>query len=246
MTVAVYVAIVEGDQGGGYSAFFPDLPGCVTAADTMIELPTSAREALALHLQGMSEDGTVFPEPTALEDIRPDPDVREVGRLIIDVDIQDAAVRVNISIGAQFLNRVDVAAEARGMTRSGFLVEAARQMLAQRSSLEPSFPKWREAPSPPAAPPGFREQAADPMDSSRYLIVPTESDSDLAVIWDRLTEEVIDVIEYRSTNLRSFESGGVVVQFPDPAALRLRSLKSTSSSEPPPPASSSPRKKRRG
>ncbi len=129
MSTVIYVAIVEGDQDRGYSAFFPDLPGCVTAAETMVELPAAARDALSLHLQGMAEDGDAFPEPTALEDIKSDPEVKEVGRVLVDADVEDAPVRVNISIGAQFLKRIDVAAESRGMSRSGFLVEAARAML---------------------------------------------------------------------------------------------------------------------
>lgn len=132
MSTAIYVAIVEGSQDEGYSAFFPDLPGCVTAAESMLELPAAARDALSLHLAGMMEDGDVLPDPTAIEDIPRDPEVKEVGRLIIDVDIEDAPVRVNISIGAQVLKRIDVAAEARGMTRSGFLVEAARRAIEDR------------------------------------------------------------------------------------------------------------------
>lgn len=222
MSVAVYVAIVEGDQDEGYSAFFPDLPGCVTAAETMVELPTAARDALALHLQGMIEDGDLFPNPTPIEDIKVDAEVQEIGRLIIDAEIQDTPVRVNISIGAQFLRRVDSAAEVRGMSRSGFLVESARLMLSQHSVSDHVTAE---------APPGFseahastfRQQAGEVWDASRFLIVPTETDSGLAVVWDRLTEQVVDVVEYSSSALRSVEVGGVVVRFPEPAAIRLRS-----------------------
>lgn len=155
MSTAIYVAIVEGSQDEGYSAFFPDLPGCVTAAESMLELPAAARDALSLHLAGMMGDGEVLPDPTAIEDIPRDPEVKEVGRLIIDVDVEDAPVRVNISIGAQVLKRIDVAAEARGMTRSGFLVEAARAMIEERSDthgrLRPALPSlllhddWRHS-----------------------------------------------------------------------------------------------------
>jgi hypothetical protein len=47
----------------------------------------------------------------------------------VDVEIEDAPVRVNISIGEQLLKRIDQAAEARGMTRSGFIAQAARSQL---------------------------------------------------------------------------------------------------------------------
>ncbi|MDI6624082.1 MAG: type II toxin-antitoxin system HicB family antitoxin [Brevundimonas sp.] len=142
MSTVIYVAIVEGDQDRGYSAFFPDLPGCVTAAETMVELPSAARDALSLHLQGMAEDGDAFPEPTALEAIKADAEVKEVGRILVDTEVEDAPVRVNISIGAQFLKRVDVAAEARGMSRSGFLVEAARAALESRNSALTIAERW--------------------------------------------------------------------------------------------------------
>lgn len=135
MSTVIYVAIVEGDQDRGYSAFFPDLPGCVTAAETMVELPSAARDALSLHLQGMAEDDVAFPEPTALEGIKGDPEVKEVGRILVDAEVEDTPVRVNISVGAQFLKRVDVAAEARGMSRSGFLVEAARLAIEGRERM---------------------------------------------------------------------------------------------------------------
>ena len=48
----------------GYGLYFPDLPGCVTAADTLAELPGNAREALELHLSGMIEDGEAIPAAT--------------------------------------------------------------------------------------------------------------------------------------------------------------------------------------
>lgn len=142
MSTVIYVAVVEGDQDRGYSAFFPDLPGCVTAAETMVELPSAARDALSLHLQGMAEDGDAFPEPTALEDIKAGAEVKEVGRILVDAEVEDAPVRVNISIGAQFLKRVDIAAEARGMSRSGFLVEAARAALETRDSGLDVVERW--------------------------------------------------------------------------------------------------------
>lgn len=144
MSTVIYVAIVEGDQDRGYSAFFPDLPGCVTAAETMVELPSAARDALCLHLQGMTEDGAAFPEPTALEDIKADTELKEVGRILVDAEVEDAPVRVNISIGAQFLKRVDVAAEARGMSRSGFLVEAARAALESRDGRLGVAERWAQ------------------------------------------------------------------------------------------------------
>ena len=138
-------------------------------------------------------------------------------------------MRVNISIGARFLRRVDTAAEVRGMSRSGFLVEGARRMLSQHSAPDQVAVEPITGFSEPDSP-GFRHQAAEALDASRFLIVPTETDSGLAVIWDRLTEQVIDVVEYSSKDSRSVEMGGVVVRFPEPAAIRLRSQRSATKS----------------
>jgi predicted RNase H-like HicB family nuclease len=144
MSTVVYVAIVEGSERKGYSAFFPDLPGCVAASDSMVELIADARDALALHLEGLIEDGGALPPPSALEAIATDPEVIEAGRLLVDAEIEDAPVRVNISIGAGLLKRVDTAAQVRGMTRSALLAEAARQFMGGA----PETPGLREPPPP--------------------------------------------------------------------------------------------------
>jgi predicted RNase H-like HicB family nuclease len=64
--VSRYVAIVERDDAGGYSAWSPDLPGCVAAAGTFDECVQLMREAVAFHLEGMREDGLPIPEPAAV------------------------------------------------------------------------------------------------------------------------------------------------------------------------------------
>ena len=57
----------EGIPGVGVS--FPDLPGCVTQGDTVEDALRLAREALALHIAGLLEEGEQLPEPSALEDL---------------------------------------------------------------------------------------------------------------------------------------------------------------------------------
>jgi predicted RNase H-like HicB family nuclease len=49
-----------------YSAYVPDLPGCVAAGRTLKETEELIREAIELHLQGMREDGDKVPEPTCI------------------------------------------------------------------------------------------------------------------------------------------------------------------------------------
>jgi len=51
-----------------YSAYIPDLPGCVATGKTVDEVRQRIREAIELHLAGMREDGLPIPQPTTLAD----------------------------------------------------------------------------------------------------------------------------------------------------------------------------------
>ncbi|MCL6626019.1 MAG: type II toxin-antitoxin system HicB family antitoxin [Alicyclobacillus shizuokensis] len=66
----IYPAIFSFD-GGGISVEFPDLPGCLTCGDTQEEALRMAKDALALHLFGMEEDGDSIPEPSSIFELRP-------------------------------------------------------------------------------------------------------------------------------------------------------------------------------
>jgi predicted RNase H-like HicB family nuclease len=59
-----YLVIIEGSEGS-YSAYLPDLPGCVAAGDTREETLELMREAIDLHLRGLREDGLPIPPPTS-------------------------------------------------------------------------------------------------------------------------------------------------------------------------------------
>jgi predicted RNase H-like HicB family nuclease len=61
-------AIVIENAGGNYSAYVPDLPGCVAAGDTLEATEQLLREAIELHLQGLREDGLPVPDPTCQVD----------------------------------------------------------------------------------------------------------------------------------------------------------------------------------
>jgi predicted RNase H-like HicB family nuclease len=60
-----YAVVVE-KAGKNYSAYVPDLPGCVAAADTHEETIGLIREAISFHLEGMQHAGEEVPEPTSL------------------------------------------------------------------------------------------------------------------------------------------------------------------------------------
>ncbi len=63
-----YLVVIEKPRGSNYSAFVPDLPGCIATADTLEEIKQLMREGIEFHLKSMREDGHPIPEPTTLAD----------------------------------------------------------------------------------------------------------------------------------------------------------------------------------
>jgi predicted RNase H-like HicB family nuclease len=61
-----YAIVIEKGEPN-FSAYVPDLPGCVTTGRTVEEIKANMREAIELHIEGMKEDGEIIPQPTALE-----------------------------------------------------------------------------------------------------------------------------------------------------------------------------------
>jgi predicted RNase H-like HicB family nuclease len=59
-----YAVVIEA-VGDNFSAYVPDLPGCVATGSTPAETEIAIRDAVAFHLEGMREDGTPIPPPTS-------------------------------------------------------------------------------------------------------------------------------------------------------------------------------------
>ncbi len=59
-----YAVVIE-QARGNLSAYVPDLPGCVATGASLAEVETEIRSAIALHLQGLREDGLPIPAPTS-------------------------------------------------------------------------------------------------------------------------------------------------------------------------------------
>lgn len=58
-------AIVIEKADGNYSAYAPDLPGCVATGTTVEEVEQQIRQAIEFHLDGMREDGDPIPPPSS-------------------------------------------------------------------------------------------------------------------------------------------------------------------------------------
>jgi predicted RNase H-like HicB family nuclease len=60
-----YAVVIE-KTGAGYSAYVPDLPGCVTTGKTREETGRLIRDAIELHIKRLRQHGERVPEPTTL------------------------------------------------------------------------------------------------------------------------------------------------------------------------------------
>ena len=63
-----YAIVVEKAENN-YSAYVPDLPGCIATGKTRSAVEKNIRAAVELHLQGMREDGESLPEPTSYTEL---------------------------------------------------------------------------------------------------------------------------------------------------------------------------------
>ena len=59
-----YAVVIE-QASGNYSAYVPDLPGCIATGDSVDEVAQNIREAIRFHIDGLREDRLPVPEPTA-------------------------------------------------------------------------------------------------------------------------------------------------------------------------------------
>jgi predicted RNase H-like HicB family nuclease len=62
-----YAVVIEKAEGN-FSAYVPDLPGCVATGGTLEEVEAAIREAIEFHLEGLRADGEPIPEPSSRVD----------------------------------------------------------------------------------------------------------------------------------------------------------------------------------
>ena len=57
-----YSIVIE-ETGTGYSAYSPELPGCIATGETREEVEANMREAIEFHIEGLKEEGYEVPDP---------------------------------------------------------------------------------------------------------------------------------------------------------------------------------------
>jgi predicted RNase H-like HicB family nuclease len=123
-----YPAIIEQAEDG-FGVFFPDLPGCTSAGASLQEAARNAEEALQAHIDLTAEHGEALPDPTDLDHIATDPDLVEIGRILVRVELPGRSVRVNITLPEDLLAELDRYAARTGHTRSGLLAQVVRERM---------------------------------------------------------------------------------------------------------------------
>ena len=131
MMTASYVGLLRKDPDSDFGVSFPDFPGCVTAGRDLDEARRMAAEALALHIEGMIEDGEAVPAPSGLDAVMADPGNRDAVAVLVDAPAPPGrAVRINITIEDRLLDEID----RSHRNRSRFLAEAAREKLRRETA----------------------------------------------------------------------------------------------------------------
>jgi len=123
------IAIEPGTDTSAWGVAVPDLPGCFSAGDTLDEAMANARQAIDQHVEIMIEDGAPIPIARSLADIQADAAYTGWVWAVVDVPVEKylgPAEKINITVPRMVLARIDEYAKSQGMSRSGFLVEAAR------------------------------------------------------------------------------------------------------------------------
>ena len=126
--MTAFTALLRKEATSDFGVDFPDFPGCVTAGTTLEQGRLMAAEALALHIEGMVEDGEPLPVPSTLDTIMDDIANRDAVAFLVETAARPAkAVRVNVMLPEDVVSEIDRVTN----NRSRFLAEAARAKLRQ-------------------------------------------------------------------------------------------------------------------
>ncbi len=145
------VALIR-EENGVYRAWFPDFPGCTTAANDPNTVIAKASGALSHHTARMIADGRELPQVRSLAWFAADPTfLADSGSLMIVLVSYTPApreVRVEVTLDESLLARIDSAAEATKETRSEYIAGAVRQRLTEEGKTDPDVAFSALCPTP--------------------------------------------------------------------------------------------------
>ena len=127
--MANYIGILEKEPTSLWGIWFPDLPGCVTAAEDAETCIAQASEALELWVEDAIASGKALPPARTLDILRQDPDVAEAlakgdAAVLVALPIQD------LGFDRSTWKQLDTRAAERGLTPLAFVRETVLEKLA--------------------------------------------------------------------------------------------------------------------
>ena len=102
--------VLHSDDGQRYGVTVPDLAGCFSAGDSIDDALESVKEAIELHLEGLSEDGQDMPSIAPISQHQNNPDYAGGVWALVDVDttaFEDEAEKIDIVLPKLLLKRID-------------------------------------------------------------------------------------------------------------------------------------------
>jgi predicted RNase H-like HicB family nuclease len=130
-----YPVLIHKESSSDFGVTVPDLPGCYSAGTTMEEALENAHEAVLTHVEGLLMDQEPIPTPSSVESLLPEWNEKGAVWALVAVDLSvlsKRAKRVNITVPENLLRKIDAFAMKDGDSRSGLLVTAALQYIAQK------------------------------------------------------------------------------------------------------------------
>lgn len=131
-----YPAFVEIDTDGSASGWFPGVPGCIFAGETIDEAYADASAAIDAHFEALIEVGQDIPAPKTMQEHIAAADDEFIGGqwVLVNVDMDKfdgRAERINITLPHRLLAQIDSAVKNRPdySSRSGFIAAATRAEL---------------------------------------------------------------------------------------------------------------------
>jgi predicted RNase H-like HicB family nuclease len=126
MKIAV---VLHSDDGQRYGVTVPDLAGCFSAGDSIDEALESVKEAIELHLEGLLDEGDDMPMIAPISQHQANPDYTGGVWAVVDIDtsaFEGETEQINVTLPKLLIKRIDDYTQAKHLTRSVFLAEAAR------------------------------------------------------------------------------------------------------------------------
>jgi predicted RNase H-like HicB family nuclease len=128
------IAIEPGTKKTAFGVVVPDLPGCFSAGDTVEEAFDNVREVIAAFCEILAEEGKKLPKTKSMSEWQAGKEYKGWTWGIVDVAVEryfGPAEKINITIPALTLRRIDEYAVQHGESRSGFLVRAAEEAMSK-------------------------------------------------------------------------------------------------------------------